>query len=177
VAHVGEEGRLHRVEPVQPLVERRQLLFAGVEGVIGGAQLCVGLLQLLRPREDFGFDAMRGIAQFGTLALVLDAQLAHAHEPGDVFDAMDDVEELAVGIEHGRVHRAPVALLETAALRRGAGNVVLLHRHRVDGAFAHDTQQRRPEVADARGARIVRVVGKDVEDAAAEHLVSHGIRR
>jgi hypothetical protein len=91
---------LPRVRLAQPVVELLQLPCAGVQ------------LGLPHP--------------LGTGARAV----AHPEQLGDLLDAVHDQDDVPVGPEHRRVHRAPVALLPLAGAL-GALDVVALHGHGV----------------------------------------------
>jgi hypothetical protein len=85
---------------------------------------------------------------------------------------VNDPDDFAGRIEHRRVDRAPVFLLESAALRLRPADVVFLYRHRVRPALAQRAFQRCAQVRHARCRRIVRIVGEDVEDTAPQDLLA-----
>ena len=101
--------------------------------------------------------------------------MLQAHELRDVLHAMDDAEQGAIRPEHGGVDRTPEARLESAPLRGGARDIVLLHRHRVlDAQVAHPLE-RRAQVARGVGARILGIVGKDLEDVTTDDRRACGL--
>jgi hypothetical protein len=67
-------------------------------------------------------------------------------------------------------------MIAAIALFLGPLDVVLLDRHRVRDAALPNAVERGGEVADAGGLWVVRVVGEDLEDPAADDLVAprHG---
>ena len=144
--------------------ERRAQLVAHV-----GEELALQRVQLLQPPARLG-DLLRALVDLRLhlrrFPLERRALLLHAHELGDVFHAVDDVGEAAVGRGDRCVDGTPEALLEAAALRLGAADVVALHRHRVGDAVAPHPLERRLEVAHPFGGGIVGVVGEYVEDEA-----------
>ncbi len=103
-------------------------------------------------------------------------RFAHAHQLGDVLDAMQDRADAAVGSQDRRVDRIPIALLEAAAFGIGFADVVFLDAHHVGPAQFEDTAERRPQIGDAVGARVVRIVGKHLEHMPAEDVLAAGHR-
>src|SRR5690242_1791646 len=89
---------------------------------------------------------------------------------------MDDVHELALCVEHRDVSRAPVSLLESPTRGFGSADVVLLDRHGVRGPSLAHAIERRAQVADPGGRRVVGVVGEHLEQSAADDLVALGHR-
>src|SRR5689334_25119795 len=89
---------------------------------------------------------------------------------------MDDVHELALRVEHRDVGRAPVSLLESPTRGFGPADVVLLDRHGVRGPALAHAIERRAQVADPGGRRVVRVVGEHFEQSAADDLLALGHR-
>ena len=91
-----------------------------------------------------------------------------ANHRRDVRHRVQDVADGAVRAEHGRVHRAPVALLEAAAVRFGPADGVLLRGHHVGPPVQEDAVQRRPQVGDPRRGRVAGVVRERFEERTAE---------
>jgi hypothetical protein len=90
---------------------------------------------------------------------------------------MDQQRDLARGIENRGIDRTPITLFETAAFRGGPAHVIFLHRHRIGRLALQRAHERGPQIADAGGVRRIGIVGKDVEDIAAENLLAAGHRR
>ena len=149
MADVGEELGLELIETAELLVR--------------GAQLAVGVGDLLRAPVNLDLHLAGPRAQRFGQVLLLDAALLDANEVGDVFDPVDDEFHGAARVEHRRVERAPEPLFEAAAVSGGLGDVVLLDSHRVGDACRQDALERRAQVARAGRGRILGVVGEDVE--------------
>jgi len=152
---------------------REKLVFRRV----GRAQPGVRVLQFDRPPENLAFHHRRALLQFVRQRLLAALALLQPDELGHVLDAMDDVPEPFVVVQHGRVPRAPVPLLEAAAALLRPADVVLLHGHRVGNAALAHALERRAQVADPGRLVVVRVVREHVEDAAAGDLVALRHRR
>jgi hypothetical protein len=152
----AEDGGKRRAQLV---AHPRQELVLGLARL---AQLGICDLKLLRPAQDLCLHPLTALAQLDEL--------------GHVLDPVDDVPDAAQVVQDGRVHRAPVAHLEPAALGIRPPDVVLLHGHRVGPAGLAHPLERRAQVADAGRRRIVGVVGEDVEDAPSQDVVAadHG---
>ncbi len=86
---------------------------------------------------------------------------------GDIFDLMDDVNDVALGVEDGGVDGLPIADFE-GALGLGCLDVVTLDGHGVGGAACQDALEGGAEVSYAVGGWIAGVVGEDVEKFAAD---------
>ena len=95
------------------------------------------------------------------------------HLLGDVDRGVEEVAHPALRVEHGRVARQPVALHELAGPGR-VGHVVVLRGHRVGQARGQHLRQRGAQVVG--GPRIGRggVVGKGVEEMAAQQARARG---
>src|SRR5207244_6546626 len=73
---------------------------------LGGlSQSFVGVLYLLRPPEDLGFQALGPHLEAVGKLLPLDARLLEVDELGDVLDPMNDVGDLSVVPEDRQVDR------------------------------------------------------------------------
>lgn len=96
------------------------------------------------------------------------------HERRDILDPMQDVGELPLSVEHRRVDRAPVALLEVVGVSQT--NIVFLYRHCIGHSMFEHAFEGGREVGGAMGLGIVRVVRKDFEDVLADDRIalSHG---
>ncbi len=130
VADIGDEVRLDAIHLLGTCEEVGQLRVAFLESSSG-----VG--HLPGPADDLGLH-------------LVDVPRLHCGGPaqldvlGDVLHPVDDVQQGAVGSEDGGVQRAPEALLETTTLVGRPLQVVLLDRHGVGCAIAHDPGQRGP---------------------------------
>src|ERR1043166_687509 len=110
---LAELGKVEQLAETHDRPERRTQLVAHAREElvlrgVRGTKLCVRVLQLLRAAGDLRF--------LPALALL------HEHELRHVFDAMDDVGDALPRVEHRRVVRAPVALLEPSPLLLGPGD-------------------------------------------------------
>jgi hypothetical protein len=133
-------------------------------------KLSVRFLNFLGPAIDLRLHPARaGLQFFGLLGLLAPLAL-QPNEFGDVLHAVDDVDNLIVRPEHGRVHGAPVPLLELAPLRFRLSNVVLLNGHGVGPLSREHPVERVAKVLGARCVRIVGVVRKDIEEMPAENV-------
>jgi hypothetical protein len=63
-----------------------------------------------------------------------------------------------------------VALLEAAAFRFGPPDIVFLDGHRVRNPILQHALKRSPQVGNPRCRRVVRVVGKDLEELSPENV-------
>ncbi|MGX1362138.1 hypothetical protein AB7M46_007195 [Bradyrhizobium elkanii] len=149
------------------LLHLAQLLF--------GFELFAGGLDFAGAHEDFRFHLLGALAQPVGQLVLLGTALLQLNEAGDVFDPMDDVAELPVRPQHRRIARAPVAFLEAAALRLGLADIVFLHRHGVGAAELDHALERGAQVPHAVGGRIVRIVGKHLEQPAPEDRGALGL--
>jgi hypothetical protein len=158
VAHVGEEVGLQLIELLRRRIETLEL-------GVGHAQLPVRVVELAGAEVDLRFHLLRPAPELLGELVLLAPELLQADELGHVLDAVDDVRDPPVGADDGRVHRAPVALLEAAV---GPPDVVLLHRHRVGDTVREDPVDRGLQVPDAARVRVPRVVREDLEQGTAE---------
>ncbi|MDR5749723.1 hypothetical protein QCE48_02785 [Caballeronia sp. LZ024] len=90
-------------------------------------------------------------------------RLQTVHIRRHVLDAMDDIEQAAVGGEHRSVYGIPVSKFEAAF--RPIGHVIPLNSHDMGLFRGDDGRERSAQVR--RGARLGRrrIVGENVEDA------------
>jgi hypothetical protein len=86
-------------------------------------------------------------------------------ESSNVFNAMDDVSDLAIGAKNRGIDRAPIALLHLAAL---SANIVSLHVHGVGNPMAHGAFKGAAQSVHAR--EIVGIVVEDVEEMLANEV-------
>jgi len=127
------------------------------------AEATIRLLDLLRAAHHLRLRLAGAREKLLRDLALLRSALGEAHEFGDVLGAMNDVDELAVLIDHRRIDGAPISLFEAASGARRATHVVLLHRHRVGLTRRENALERRAQIGRSGGARVVRIVGKDVE--------------
>ncbi|MCW2239605.1 hypothetical protein M2351_004235 [Azospirillum canadense] len=90
----------------------------------------------------------------------------------DIRDLMDDPSNLAIGIRHRRVDRAPIPVLVAAPLGGRSGQVVPLHRHGIRASVPQHTLQRGPQVSRAGRVGIGRIVGKHLKQGAAKNVLA-----
>src|SRR5687768_2449781 len=83
------------------------------------------------------------------------SKLLQAHKLSNILHAVDDVLQFSIFSENRRVDRAPEPLLEYTAFGLRATDVILLHRHCIRNAVFQNSVQRRREVPDTGGIRIV----------------------
>jgi len=101
----------------------------------------IGFFQLLLPVINFRFHALRPNAKFFRELLLFGSQLLQGDELGYVFDAINDVQKLAVFPKNGGIYWAPISNLKSPAFRCGFADVVLLHRHGIRDAMEKNPVQ------------------------------------
>ena len=172
VAFLGTHGRVH------PKTIKHDL--------DGGHHLGVDLLELAAgrghlpgPGEDLGLHALRLPPKLRGLLVGGRFRLLEAHELGDVLDPMDDPRQLPsrrhrVHTKDRSVDRTPIPSLE---LTIRPPDVVPLDRHRVRHALGNHPFKRGSRVWNSRSGRVIGIVGKDLEDATSNDLLSDRPRR
>ncbi|HEV2292418.1 MAG TPA: hypothetical protein VGR35_01100 [Tepidisphaeraceae bacterium] len=118
---------------------------------------------LLGAEDNFRLHLAGSRAKLFIDSALLQIRLLEPYELSHILNAVDDVLDVLAAVEHRRVYRAPIPLLEAASVALGLADVVFLDRHRVRRALAHDPIERRPQVAGTRGGRVAGVVGKNLK--------------
>jgi hypothetical protein len=140
-------------------------------------QLLVGRLELGPLRAELRVRVLERAAERLALRVLAAEPLVRRgarHRFGDVLHVVDDVAHRAVGPEHGKVARRPVAHLPAAV---GALQVVALHVHAVRRARAEHRLERRAQVRDAARLGVLRVrVGEHLEQRASHDPLAGGER-
>src|SRR5579859_475951 len=167
MAHGGEEL-------VFELAAALGFLFGLDQRDVRGFQTAIRFLDFGGALVDFGFHLAGAGAQVFGQFFLRNFLLLEADKFGDVFNAVDYIENLFAGIEDRRIDGAPMPLFEGAAFGFGAADVVLLYGHCVGDFFAEDSLERSAQVANAGGGRVVGVVGKSIENATAKNVVALG---
>ena len=136
----------------------------------------LGDLDLLRFPENVCFHFSRARSQSLDDLVLLAPLLLEADELRDVLDAVDEIGDIAVRSQDRRIDRAPIPLFKSAALGFGPANVVLLHGHGVRHSMCQHPLQGGFQVSDSRCGRIIRIIGKDLKQPAAEDFLALGHR-
>src|SRR6266496_2068165 len=145
--------------------------------LVGRSQRPVCVLQFSRAGEDLGLHLLCAQLQLFSHLLLFGLMVPEPHVLCDILHPVDDVGEPAERAKDRRVHRAPVADLESAAGRFRSSDVVPLHRHRVGHQIPAYPVQRAAQVRLACCLRIVGVVGEHIEDVLADDVsaAGHGV--
>src|SRR5262249_61805142 len=95
----------------------------------------------------------------------------HADALRDVLNGVNAPSHPGVCVQDRAIERAPILSLKTAVW---PAKVVSLHGHGIGSAGPQHTVQGSPKVGDPACARIVRVIGEDLEQLAADDGLSLG---
>lgn len=168
----GREGTVAAVvrEHLTPTVAGQCL--GGQAGVDAILLVHIGVAAFAVALEDQPGNRVGDFLEPRPPGLGLGRTLAFANLARHVLDLVDDEGHLAVRPQHGDVARLPPALLECTS---GAADVVFLKRHHVGPPGRHHALERCGEVGDAGRLGIVGIVGKDVEQLAADHILQPGV--
>lgn len=138
-------------------------------------EFAVGLFEFVGATSEFfacgfGARAERGVSRsLGALDFLEPNPIGH------VLDAVNEMGDAALGIDHGSVPSAPVAALEAAGAARCARDVVAQRRNLVAFTGGDRGLERFAERVDAECVGRVGVVREDFENWAAHNLLSRGV--
>ncbi len=166
-AGIAGEDRLNAGQRRQAAVEVADVI-VDVLAIIGGAA---------GDRTDYRQDVAHPVLKLSEeqplMPLAVAQRRLGATILGDVVGVVDDGLHLAALVEDRRIDRAPPPLFERAVR---PSNVILQTRQLVRPTGGKHILQRGAQIADGRARRVVRIVGKSIEQCAPDEFLArpHG---